>query len=204
LAAETALQSPDRREIYVDRRVCTIRPDRIEVRPARSIIILPIITLLLGLACFLAVALASGSFPFWLQVLFTLAAVVLVPVSGMGIVYTFAGAHLVIERQKQSAVLQQGYLGMGVGTQELIPFWKIDRVRVQEVSPLDGRGNLEDFAQFEVSLIKVSGTPISVGTVTVMRSQAAEGLSRAREVAAAIAEMAGSRVSVSRKRKQAT
>ena len=202
LAAETTLETPARRELYIDRRVCTITPDRIDVKPARSIIVLPIFTLGLGIACFLAVALSSGAFPFWLQIFLTLAAVVLVPVSGMGIVYAFAGAHLVVERKKESAVLQQGYLGMGVGTQELVPFWKIDRIRIQEVSPRDGRSNLEDFAQFEVALIKVSGKAIEVGTVTVLRSHAADGLARARELAEAIAEMAGSRVSVSRRRKQ--
>ena len=34
MAAETALEGAPRREIYVDRRVCTITPDRIDVRPA--------------------------------------------------------------------------------------------------------------------------------------------------------------------------
>ena len=66
------------------------------------------------------------------------------------LVYSIAGAHIVIERAKQSAVLQQGYLGMGVGTQELIPFWKIDSIIVRELTPHDYRGHQDDFAQYEI------------------------------------------------------
>jgi hypothetical protein len=204
LAAQTAVdptQTPAHREIYVDRRICSITPDRIDVKPARSIIILPIITLLLGIACFLAIPLGPWSLSFGAKIALTLAAVVLMPLSGMGIVYTFAGAHLVVERKKQSAVLQQGYLGMGVGTQELVPFWKFDELRIEELSPVDGRGNLEDLAQFEVSIIKISGKTVPVATVTVLRSQAEEGMARARQVADAIAEMAGCTVSVTKPRK---
>jgi hypothetical protein len=128
----------------------------------------------------------------------TLAAVLIVPLSGIGLVYSIAGAHIVIERHKKSAVLQQGYLGMGVGTQELIPFWKIDRMEVRELTPHDYRGHHEDFAQYEVAIKKVSGREIPVGTITVARAEAKEGLARAREIANIIAEMAGSTVHVER------
>ena len=32
-------------------------------------------------------------------------------------------------------MLQQGYLGMGVGTEELVPFWKFAYVAVRETLP---------------------------------------------------------------------
>jgi hypothetical protein len=124
--------------------------------------------------------------------------VIIVPLSGLGLVYSIAGAHIVVERHKQSAVLQQGYLGMGVGTQELIPFWKFDHMIVRELTPHDYRGHHEDFAQYEVAIKKVSGREIAVGTVTVARAEAKEGLARAREVATIIADMAGSKVHVER------
>ena len=82
-----------------------------------------------------------------------LAAIVIVPLSGLGLVYSIAGAHLVIDAEKQSAVLQQGYLGMGVGTQELVPFWKFEKVVVQELTPHDYRGHHEDFALFEIYIL---------------------------------------------------
>jgi len=200
MAAETAIQTPQKREIYLDRRVCTVTQDRIELRPARSIVFLPLIALVAGLAAFPVIYFWGGSLSLGLRMLLTVGAVLLVPLSGIGLVYSIAGAHIVIDRAKQSVVLQQGYLGMGVGTQELVPFWKVDRIAVRELTPHDYRGHHEDFAQFEVVLRKVSGKEISVGLVTVARAEAKEGLARAREVASSIADMCGVRVHVARTR----
>jgi hypothetical protein len=107
---------------------------------------------------------------------------------------------MVIDSKKQSAVLQQGFLGMGVGTQELIPFFKIDKVLVQELTPHDFRGHHEDFAQYEIAIVKISGKHVPVGTITVARSEEKLGLARSREVASLIAQVSATRVSVSRRR----
>ena len=192
----TALGSDARREFYLDRRICTAMPDRIEVHPARSIIFLPLLTLLLGMAAFPAIYFWGGSMSVEVRLGLTLVALVVVPLSGLGVVYSVAGAHLVVERAKQSAVLQQGYLGMGVGTQELVPFWKVDHLIVRELTPHDYRGHQDDFAQYEVVILKLSGREIEVGTITVARADAAEGLARAHEIASLIAGMAGSTVAV--------
>jgi hypothetical protein len=194
----TALNTDAGREIYLDRRICSITPDRIDVHPARSIVFLPLATLLVGIAIFPVIFFMGGSLPFELRVLLTLAAVVIVPLSGIGLVYSIAGAHLVIDRAKQSAVLQQGYLGMGVGTEELIPFWKVDHIRVQELTPHDDRGHQDDFAQYEVAIVKISGKEVPVGTITVARAEAREGLSRSQEIATLIAELTGSKVRTGR------
>ncbi len=191
MTLESTSAAEGRREYYLDRRVCSVTPDRIDIRPARSIIVLPILTLLLGLTAFPIIFFWGGSLSVELRLLLTLAAVVIVPTSGVGLVYSIAGAHIVIERAKQSVVLQQGYLGMGVGTQDLIPFWKIDRVMVEELTPHDYRRHQDDFAQYEISILKLSGTKVSVGTVTVVRAEAEQGLQRAEEVAAAVANLVG-------------
>ena len=184
---ETALPTQDsKRFIYIDRRVCSVTPGRIDVHPARSIVILPLLTLLLGLAAFPVIYFGGSSLSVELRFGLTLFALFLVPLSGLGVVYSIAGAHVVVERHKQSAVLQQGYLGMGVGTEELIPFWKMDKIVVEETMPVD-----VEFAQYEIGILKLSGRQVTVGTVTTPRAGAAEGLSRADEVATLIANMAG-------------
>lgn len=184
---ETALPAEDaRRFIYLDRRVCSVTPGRIDVHPARSIVVLPLLTLLLGLAAFPVIYFGGSSLSVELRFALTLFALFLVPLSGLGVVYSIAGAHVVVEHHKQSAVLQQGYLGMGVGTEELIPFWKMDKIIVEETMP----GDVE-FAQYEVGILKLSGRFVTVGTVTTPRVAAEEGLSRADEVATLIADMAG-------------
>jgi hypothetical protein len=200
MAAETAVAAVPVRELYIDRRVVTVKRDRIDIHPARSIIFLPLFTLALGVAMFPAIFFFGDDLSFGMRTGMTLAALLLIPISGMGVVYSIGGAHMVIERQKQSAVLQQGFLGMGVGTQELIPFWKVDKILVQELTPHDYRGHHEDFAQYEIDIVKVSGKHVPIGHVTVARIDEKEGLARAREVAAVVAEMSGTRVSVSRRR----
>src|SRR4029079_16075726 len=126
LEVRTARGVSSRREVYLARRICTITPDRIEVRPARSIIFLPLFTLAIGLAAFPAIFFWGDWLSIGLRLLLTLGALIVVPVSGLGLVYSIAGANIVVDRAKQSIVLQQGYLGMGVGTLELVPFWKLD------------------------------------------------------------------------------
>jgi len=201
VAAETTLDSSERRELYLDRRVCLVTPGRIDIHPARSIVFLPLITLVLGLAVFPLIFFAGDSLSIPVRLLLTLAAIVVVPLSGLGVVYSIAGAHLVIDAEKQSAVLQQGYLDMGVGTQELVPFWKIDKIVVQELTPHDYRGHHEDFVQYEVYILKLSGKQVNVGMVTTARVDAKAAFERAHEIATLIADMSGTQVHVPRVKK---
>ncbi len=200
MTATSAIPSQPVRELYLDRRVVSIGPDRIDVHPARSIVFLPLFTLALGIAIFPLIFFLGDSLALGLRLGLTFLAIIILPASGMGLVYSIGGAHMVVDRHKQTAVLQQGFLGMGVGTQELIPFFKIDKVVVEELTPHDYRGHQEDFAQYEVSILKLSGKKVEIGLVTVARADDKEGLARSREVASAIAEMAGARVSVERRR----
>jgi len=129
---------------------------------------------------------------------------VIVPLSGMGLVYSVVGANVVVNHEKQSAVWQQGLLGMGAGTQEVIPFWKIDRITVEETTSGRQQGEPQDLAQFEITLVKTSGRRLKVGAVTVPRAMAKEGLARARDVAQAIGDMAGRPVQAPGRRGRAT
>jgi hypothetical protein len=180
---------PQRREIDLHRRVCVVRPDSIDIRPARSAAIVPLLGFLLGVFAFVAVLFWLERLPFVLALLFMGSAILLVPFSGMGFVFSVYGANVVIDRKKQSAVWQQGLLGMGVGTQELVPFWKIERLEIEEISRERQVGGPQDFAQYEIRLLKTSGRALSLGQVTVPRRLASEGLARARQVGEAVAAL---------------
>lgn len=189
--AADAPAAPQKRIVYLNRRVAFIEQDRINVRPALAAALFPLIWLLLGVAAFVAILLWLNAMPFWLVLVLLLVAVVSIPLAGIGFVYTIAGANVVFERQKQSGVWQQGFLGMGVGTTELVPFWKISEIRVEETTRERQRGEVQDVAQFEIVLVKESGKRLKVGDTVVARSMVREGLAEARDVAAAIAEMTG-------------
>ena len=156
------------------------------VRPALAAALFPLIWLLLGIAAFVSILLWLDRLPFALVVVMLLVAIISIPLAGIGFVYTVAGANVVFERQKQSGIWQQGFLGMGVGTVELVPFWKIDQIRIEEVTRERQRGEVQDLAQLEIVLIKVSGKRLSVGDIIVPRSMVREGLADVREVADAI------------------
>ncbi len=180
---------PARREIDLHRRVCVVKPDTIEIKPARSAAIAPLIGLFLAISAFVAVVLWLEQLPFVLTLLLMGAAIVLVPFSGMGFVYSVYGANVVIDRKKQTAIWQQGLLGMGVGTEELVPFAKIERLELAETTREPQEGVPQDFAQYEILLLKTSGRRLPLGQVTVPRYMADDGLARAREVAQAIADL---------------
>lgn len=182
---------PAKRIIYLNRRVAFIEPHRINVRPALAAAAFPAFGLLLGVASFVAIVLWLDRLPFALVLFLLAAAVVLIPLAGIGFVYAVGGTDVVFDREKQSGVWQQGFLGMGVGTTELVPFWKIAEIRIDEVTGERQRGELQDLAQFEVVLVKVSGKRLRVGDIVVARSLVRQGLAEVRELAEAIADMTG-------------
>jgi hypothetical protein len=190
MAADTP-PTPARRIVYLNRRVAFIEPHRINVRPALAAALFPLVGFLLGVAAFVSILLWLDRMPFALALLLLVVAIVTIPLAGIGFVYTVAGTDVVFDREKQSGLWQQGFLGMGVGTVELVPFWKIDQIRVEEVTRERQRGEVQDLAQLEIVLVKQSGKRLRVGDIVVARSMVREGLADVREVAEAIAEMTG-------------
>jgi hypothetical protein len=184
-------EPPQRRLIDLHRRVCVIDADRIDIRPARSAAIAPLLAFFVGVFAFVAVLFWLEELPFVLALALMGLAIVIVPFAGMGFVYSVYGANVVVDRRKQSVVWQQGFLGMGVGTEEVAPFWKVDRLEIDEASRDPQEGGPQDFAQYDITLVKVSGKRMPVGQVTVPRYLANEGLARTREAAEAVAEMVG-------------
>jgi hypothetical protein len=190
MASETPA-GPAKRIVYLNRRVAFIEPDRINVRPALAAALFPLFGLVVGVAAFASVILWLDQIPFAVAMLLLMVAIISIPLAGIGFVYAIAGTNVVFDRQKQSGLWQQGYLGMGVGTTELVPFWKIEQIRIDELTRERQRGELQDVAQLEIVLVKVSGKQLKVADLIVPRSMVRQGLEEVRTVAAAIAEMTG-------------
>jgi hypothetical protein len=182
------------RRIELARRTCVIGPNRIAVRPSAAALLPPLLGLATAVACFVLivadVAVWRGALPFALLVLLLFVAVIFIPLSGMGLIYAAIGANVLIDRDKMSATWQQGLLGLGVGTTELVPFWKIDAIAVDETASDDGRST-EEIAQWEIALCKKSGSRLAIGRVSAARSLARPSFDRAAEVAGAIAALTG-------------
>lgn len=181
------------RRVELHRRVALIHPDVIEVRPSRAALLKPLLWFLIGAGAFAGIALGLQHLPVTVLTALLLVAVVTIPAAGLGVVYGLFGSHVVFDRRKQSATWQQGVIGLGIGTQELVPFWKIAAIVVEEAgaSPESGGAPVEELAQWQIVLEKTSGRRLVVGGATAPRPLAARALAATCEVAEAIAALTG-------------
>jgi len=181
------------RTVFLHRRVVTITPDRIEIRPPRSAVVVPLLGVALTAGLLALLGTSVDSFPFWLMGILLLFAVVLLPLSGISLVYALLGANIVADRGGQNVSLKQRFLGLGIGTNELIPFWKIREFLVEdegrEIARAGGAVPAEEIAQWQLVLVKKSGTRHVLGTISTPRQHEEEGLQQIFEVAEAFSAL---------------
>jgi hypothetical protein len=186
-----------KREILLHRSMAVIGPGRIEIKSARSTIILPFLGLAVaaGLIAWIAVAEAV---PFWALVAILLACLFVVPASVMGLIGAIVGADVVVDAKKGSITWQQGYLGMGIGTKELVPFAKIDHfeVTVEGEAPDRWGNQSDDLRQFALVLVKQSGRRLTLVNVPVPVYGQTDGMDRTLAVGNAVAALTGSTVTI--------
>lgn len=187
-----------RQEVILHRSLAVIGPEKIELKSARGTVLLPLIGIGIALALMAYIMTGGSDLPFWALVGVLFICLALVPFSVMGLVSALAGADVVIDAKKGSATWQQGYLGMGIGTKELVPFAKIDHleVTIEGDAPDRWRDEADDLRQFALVLVKKSGKRLTCAQVPVPAYGQADGMDRALAVANAIAELTGSTVTL--------
>ena len=179
--------------IPLQRSVAIVTEDSIVVRPGRGRLVVPLIQVALaGGAVTLIINLLNNNGPLWLLLVLLVSALMLGPMAVLGVVYNVVGSSVTIERQKQSVRLQQGFLGLGIGTAELVPFWRIDHIVVvtDDEDELTS-GQRQDLVRWEVQLVKDNGRVLDLGAVVAPRAFAAEASERANRLAGAVATLTG-------------
>jgi hypothetical protein len=186
-----------RREILLHRSVALLSDDRVEIKAARSTIYLPLAILLICAGLIAWVALTDSA-PLWALVVVLLFSLVAVPGSVMGLIGALAGAEVIVDGRKGSATWQQGYLGMGIGTRELVPFAKIDHleVAVEGDEPDRWQQQRDDLRQFALVLVKQSGKRLTLTQVPVPEYGQADGMDRTLAVGHAVAAITGAEVRI--------
>lgn len=178
------------RTILLNRAVATIKPDRIEIRPDKVLVIGPLLGVLFGLGCAAGIWFGRNDAPTWLLAIFLLGALVSLPFAGMSLVYTISGVQMIVDRGKQSMVFQQGVLGLGVGTAEVAPFWKIKELEIEDLA--EGvRAPTEELVQWQLTLLKESGRRLPIASLTCPRDQEQLAFVELNALATAISELAG-------------
>ncbi|MGI8925691.1 MAG: hypothetical protein ACR2HN_03465 [Tepidiformaceae bacterium] len=199
LPAHVVSQRRDgRKEVLLHRSVAIIGPEKIEIRSARSTVVVPLLGLALVVAAGTWMAWAGGALPFWLLVGLLLFCLAVAPLAVMSLVSSVAGAEVVVDARKGSITWQQGYLGMGLGTKELVPFAKIDRleVTIEGDQPDRWRGESDALRQFALVLVKQSGRRLTMTQVPVPAYGQADGMDRTLAVGSAIGALCGASVTL--------
>jgi len=187
-----------RRYILLHRSVAVLEGDKVEVKRARSTIILPLVGLgLSAITGSLLVSRGSG-LGLWALVLLLLFCLLVVPISVMGLVSSFVGASVVVDRKKGSVTWQQGALGMGIGARDVVPFDRIDHleVTIEGDQPDRWQGETDSLRQFALVLVKDNAKRLEVARVPVPPSAQADGMDRTLALANAIAGLAGTTVHI--------
>ncbi len=177
--------------IALRRAVAAISDDTIVVRPSRGQLLGPVVQIALTALAVALIVLFLDSLPFWVVVVLTVVAVFLGPVATLGFVFAVIGSSMVVDRRKQSAHWQQGFLGLGIGTTTSIPFDRIDHIAVTgdyDAEDIGGRGH--DFVTWEVEIVRDDGRRRAVGSVIAARPLADVGLDRVNRLAEAVGAMA--------------
>lgn len=181
--------------IALQRSYARLTPDEVAVKPARSALVGPLVQAMVTALAVWAIATYVNALPLWaLMVLFVLV-LLSGPAAVLGIVHNVMGSGFVMERRKGTCRFQQGFLGLGLGTRELVPFERIVRIEVGGDFEAElGSGDLQDVVRWEVRLVKDNGRVLPFASVLAARPLADEALGRANIVARAAAEMCGSPV----------
>jgi len=182
-----------RDEVILHRSMALIGPGKVEIKSARGTLILPFLGLVLTGGAITLMVLTEGALPLWTLVVLLLFCLFVVPTSAMALVSGIAGADIVVDAKKGSATRQQGYLGMGIGTKDLVPFAKIDylEVTVEGEEPDRWHGESDSLRQFALWLVKKSGTRIRLAQVPVPAYGQADGMDRTLAVGNAVAALTG-------------
>ena len=177
--------------------MAVIGDDRLEVKAARSSIYLPL-AMLLACAALVTWAAVTDSAPLWALVAILLFSIIALPVAVMGLVGALVGADVIVDAKKGSATWQQGYLGMGIGTKELVPFAKIDHLEVTIEGEERDRWheNQDDLRQFALVMVKKSGKRLTLTQVPVPEFGQVDGMDRTLAVAHAVSALTGAEVRI--------
>ena len=183
--------------VLLHRSMALISDDKIEIKSARGALLLPLLMLAtVGVAVYY---MAYGSaLPFWLLAILLFYCLLMFPVAIMGIIGAVVGADVIIDRSKNSATWQQGYLGMGIGTKELVPFQKIDylEVTIEGDQPDRWHEHTDDLRQFALWLIKKSGKRLPLAQVPVAARDQNDGMDRTLALANAVSALTGAEVRI--------
>lgn len=177
--------------IPLQRAYAVVEADRIAIYPSRAQVFGALIELAIAGLAMAALLTLFDVLPMFVMIALLLVALILGPIGALGLVFSIAGTAFVMERGNRAARWQQGFLGMGIGTTDGVPFARIAAVEAVSDADLPMRsGERQDMVTFEVVIARDDERRMPVASVVAARSLAAEGAERVNRLAAVLAAMA--------------
>lgn len=177
--------------IPLQRAFAVIEADRIAIYPSRAQVVGALIELAIAGGAMAALLTLFDVLPMFVMIALLLVALLLGPIGTLGLVFSIAGTAFVMERRNRAARWQQGFLGMGIGTTDGVPFSRIRAVEaVSDADLLTRSGERQDMVTFEVVIARDDERRMPVASVVSARSLAVEGAARVNRLATVLAAMA--------------
>ena len=176
--------------VILHRSIALLDKEHIEIKNARSTIYIPLLGILTSSGAGALIAVQAGNLPLWSLITLLIFSIFVFPTSVMGIVSSLIGSDVVIDKRKGSITWQQGYLGLGLGTRELVPFPKVEKIEItiEGDKPERWREEADNIRQFSLELIKTNGRRLILAQVPVIASKQVDGMDRTFAVGKVIAD----------------
>lgn len=183
---------PNDERIPMHRTVAVVRADSIAIRPGRQQLIVPVLQAAIAIGAVWFLVTFINVVPLWLLLVLLCISLLLGPAAVLGLVYNVYGTEFLVERRKGTARWHQGFLGLGIGTFELVPFDRIERIVA--ASDLDedlSSGQAQDLVELDVRIVKDNGRVLDVASLTTPRVLLDDGIRRTNRLVEALGEMTG-------------
>lgn len=179
-----------RYQISLHRSVAIITDQSISIKQGKSGLIFPIVELCAFIMSVLLLVIFIDTWSLGILACLLIFSSVIGPLALIGLINNVAGTSFLLEKSKYSARWQQGLLGLGIGTYELVPFDRIDHFFVRsDIDDLLAGGSRQDLVEFEILMVKDNDKKLSVARIIEPREFVDNAKERINELAMRLSEM---------------
>ena len=179
-----------RYQISLHRSVAIITDQSISIKQGKSGLIFPIVELCAFIMSVLLLVIFIDTWSLGILACLLIFSSVIGPLALIGLINNVAGTSFLLEKSKYSARWQQGLLGLGIGTYELVPFDRIDHFCVRsDIDDLLAGGSRQDLVEFEILMVKDNDKKLSVARIIEPREFVDNAKERINELAMRLSEM---------------
>ena len=167
--------------------------EKIVIRPSLATLVGPVVQGCVTGIAVLILVLGLDTHPLWLLGVLLTVIIIFGPTTILSLVYAIAGTNFLMEKDKSTCRVQQRYFGLGIGTQEMIPFNRIDRFQIEgDYLTEHASGDLRDVVSWQIILIKDNQKQFEIASLSSPRSLASGSLEDANSLGLLLANMSHS------------